>query len=359
MEDQKSTQKENPEFSGHVYMFFAFDVGDDIKLEKIKNDPTIQTTGAQQSKFVQSYHTPLNIELPHPHDSGRCINSKLHHFGVISLIYKVPISCSLQDMKSELVELDEKYQEQSIQDAGSIFRKIKKHVPKSHFFYLRNYYTVIQIDTQEGVTGKEIQEAHGPEIASLLRFETESLSEAQKQSILNQEIGYFSQDLIVIDSEAAFVYDAQHEDLLIFFELGNIQQLELQYFDTLLDQQLNAVYEQRSISLPLFSYLPFIGSRYFDPLGDINRLQVDIAVITERFETGVNIVGEPFFASVYEQLTKKLDLQKWKNSIEKKFSIIKEIRQFYQYKVDANREDVLSLLIIVLIVIELLVALYH
>lgn len=359
MAEQKNIEKIGPEFSGHVYMFFALDIGEDIRLEEIKKDSSIQTSGAQQSKFIQNYHTPLNIELPHPHDSGRCINTKLHHFGVISLTYKVPVSGSLQDLKSKLVEIDKKYQEQSVQDAHSIFKKIKEHTLKPHFFHLRNYYTVIQIDTQENITGKEIQEAHGPEIASLLRFETESLSEDQKKQILNEEIGYFSQDLIVIDSEAAFVYDEQHEEILIFFELGNIQQLELQYFDTLLDKQLNNMYEQRSISLPVFSYLPFIGSKYFDPLGDINRLQVDIAVITERFETGVKIVGEPFFANIYEQLIEKLDLQKWKDSIEKKFSIIKEIRQFYQHKVDTNREDFLSLLIIVLIIIELLIAVYH
>jgi len=358
MQDHTIKKENNTEFSGHVYMFFAFDIGEEINFNSIKNDHSIQTSKSHQSKFIKNYHTPLQIELPHPHDSGRCIDSKLHNFGVISLTYQVPIESSLHDMKSELVELDEKYQEQSVIDANSIFKKIKNHTINPHFFHLRNYYTVIQIDTKDEIKGSDIQKAYGPEIASLLRFETESLSEGQRQSVLNQEMGYFSQDLIIIDSEAAFVYDQQYEDILIFFELGNIQHLELQYFDSLLDKQLTHLYEQRSISLPLFSYLPFIGQRYFDPLGDLNRLQVDISVITERFETGIKIIGEPFFANIYEQLTKKLDLQKWKDSIEKKYSIIKEIKHFYQDKVDTNRGDVLSLLIIVLITIELLVALY-
>ena len=355
MEEVKTN---NPEFSGHVYIFFAFDIGDDIRLEQIKNDKNIIIESTQQSKFVQSYHKPLSIELPHPHNSSHCISSKLHQFGVISLTYKVPVSGSLQSMKSAMVAIDEKYQEQSILDARSIYNKIKKHTAKPHFFHLRNYYTVIQIDTQESITGKKIQENHGPEIASLLRFETQSLSEVQKQAILNQEIGYFSEDLIVIDAEAAFLYDPQHEDLIIFFELGNIQQLELQYYNNLLDQQLNTIYEQRSFSLPLLSHLPFIGSRYFDPLGEANRLQVDISVITERFETGVKIIGEPFFASVYENLIHKLDIQKWKQAIDQKLSIIKEIRHFYQHKVDANREDLLSVLIIILIFIELIMGLH-
>lgn len=358
MEEEKSTISKQPDFSGNVYIFFAFDVGDEIQAEEVKQDVTIQTSGSQQSKFLQNHHIPLNIELPHPHDSGRCINSKLHQFGVLSLTYKVPISGSLQEMKSLLVSIDEKYQEQSIQDASSIFKKIKPHTLKPHFFHLRNYYTVIQIDTKNNVTGKEIQKNHGKEIASLVRFETESLSEAQKELILDQEIGYFSQDLVIIDDEAAFIYDQQYEDLLSFFEIGNIQQLELQYFNSLIDKQLNAIYEERSFSLPLLSYLPFIGSKYFDPLGDMHRLQVEISVITERFEAGVKIVGEPFYASVYEQLIKKLDLAKWKTGIEKKFATIKEIRHFYQHKVDTNREDLLSVLIIILIILELIFAIH-
>ena len=356
--EKQEKPKDSSSFSGHVYIFFALDVGDDIRLEQIKNDRNIQTESAQQSKFLKNFHMPLKIELPHPHDSGRCIDSKLHQFGVVSLIYKVPVSGTLQEIKEKLVEIDEKYQEQSVQDAGSIFKKVKKYISKPNFFHLRNYYTVVQIDMQEGLTGKEIEKNHGEEIASLLRFETESLAVPQQESILNEEVGYFSQDLIVIDEEAAFIYDAQYEDLLIFFELGNIQQLELQYFNNTLDRQLTTIYEQQSINLPLLSYLPFIGTRYFDPLGDMNRLQVDISVITERFETGVKIVGEPFFASVYDQLISKLDLQGWKQAIEKKLSIIKEIRQVYQHKVDTNREDLLSVLIIILILIELIMGIH-
>jgi hypothetical protein len=357
MEKIKNTTSQEPEFSGHVYIFFAFDVGDEIDLKRVKNDRIIQTEGTQQSKFLQNYHIPLTIELPHPNDSGRCINSKLHPFGVISLTYKIPLAGNFQEMKSLMVSIDEKYQEQSIQDAHSIYKKITNYIQKANFFQLKNYYTVIQIDTQRNLAGKDIQRLHGEDLASLVRFETQSLSEAQKQSILNQEIGYFSDDLVVIESEAAFVYDAQYEDLLIFFELANIQQLELHYFYTLLDAQLNAIYDQKSVKPPLFSYLPFIGSTYYDPMNEINQLQVDISVVTERFENGVRIVGEPFFANVYSQLIKKLDIRKWNEAIEKKFSIIKEMRQVHQEKVTANKDDLLTVLIIILILTELVVAL--
>ena len=52
-----------------------------------------------------------------------------------------------------------------------------------------------------------------------------------------------------------------------------MQQLELQYFDRVLDQQLNVVYEREIKKLPLLSYLPFIGALKSDPVGDFGQIK--------------------------------------------------------------------------------------
>jgi len=69
--------------------------------------------------------------------------------------------------------------------------------------------------------------------------------------------------------------------------------------------------------------------------------------------------GEPYFSKLYELLVTKLDLISWRDSIEKKFSIIQDIRSVFQHKVDAAREDLLSVLIIILIFIELIIGILH
>ncbi|MBM18345.1 MAG: hypothetical protein CL947_04740 [Epsilonproteobacteria bacterium] len=345
-----------PVFTGHVYIFSAFDIGEDIKFDSVKKSKDVQTEKVNVSKFLKNYHLPLEIELPHPHDSARCISSKIHPFGAISLIYKVPITSTLQDLRQTMIDLDAKYQQDSIQDAYSIFKKIKPFTVKPSFFQLKTYYTVIQIDTKKDLSGPQIKEMYGHEIASLLRFETQTLSDYQKDDIISSSIGYFKKDLVIIDTEAAFIYDPQYEELLDFFELGNIQQLELHYFDKLLDKQLTTLYDQKKPRLPILSYMPFIGSRYFDPIGDLNRIKVDISVITERLESSIKIIGEAYFSEVYDLIITQLDLQSWQRSINKKLNIIKDIRYVYQNKVDANREDLLSVLIIILIMIEVFFA---
>ncbi|MCX5923900.1 MAG: hypothetical protein NTZ68_00535 [Candidatus Dependentiae bacterium] len=347
---------DNPVFSGNIYIFAAFDIGFETDFKAIKQCKDIHTEHVHVSKFFKHYHLPLEIELPHPHENSHCISSKIHQFGAVSLTYKIPVTETLQDLRTTLVKLDEKYQRQSVNDAYSIYKKIKPFIVKPNFFQLKSTYTVIQININKNITGGELKEQYGHDIASLLRFETESLSDFQKEAIIDSSVGYFKKDLIIIDTQASFVYDPQYKELLDFFELGNIQQLELHYFDKLLDKQLATLYERKVQNLPLLSYMPFIGSRYFDPIGDLNKLKVDISVITERLESSIKLAGEAYFSEIYNLIIKQLDLRSWQKSIDKKLNIIKEIRYVYQNKVDANREDLISILIVTLIMIEVFLA---
>jgi len=354
--EPNSTQ--HPVFSGNIYIFSAFDIGFDIDFKSLKHYKEIKTEHAHVSKFFKHYHLPLEIELPTQHEASRCISSKLHQFGAISLTYKIPFMETLPDLRTTLLRTDEKYQKQSVNDAYAIYKNIKPFIVKPNFYHMRSTYAVVQLNINKNVTGAHLKEAHGHDIATLLRFETESLSDFQKEIIIASSIGYFKKDLIIIDTEAAFIYDPQYKELIDFFEFGNIQQLELHYFDKLLDKQLATLYERKTQSLPILSYMPFIGSRYFDPVGDLNKLKVDISVITERLESSIKFSGESYFSEIYNLIIKQLDLRSWQKSIDKKINILKEIRYVYQNKVDANREDLISILITVLILIEVCLALF-
>jgi hypothetical protein len=348
---------QQPIFSGNIYIFTAFDVGFDIDFKALKMAKDIKTEHVHVSKFFKHYHLPLEIELPELSENSRNISSKVHPFGAISLSYKIPFTETLTDLRPNLLKIDEKYQRQSVNDAYSIFKKIKPFIVKPNFYHMKSMYTVIQFNINKNIMGLDLKNLYGHDLAALLRFETESLSDFQKEIIIASSIGYFKKDLIIIDNQAAFIYDPQYKELLDFFEFGNIQQLELHYFDKLLDKQLSTLYERKTQTLPILSYMPFIGSRYFDPIGDLNKLKVDISVITERLESSIKFGGESYFSDIYTLMIKQMDLRSWQKSIDKKLNILKEIRYVYQNKVDANREDLISILIITLIMIEVFLAL--
>lgn len=342
-------------FNGNLYIFHAFDVGDDINLEKIEKTQSLYKRPFVLPKYFKKYHIPLLVELPHPHETSAIYSCKIHSFGVISLTYKIPFEETLEDLRKNINEIEEKYQEQSVSDAASIFKKIKQFITKPKFFHLRTSYPVIQVyPDATKIDASTMKEQYGSIIASLIRFETENLSEHQKDEILESAMGYYRGDLIVIDSEAAFTADDEFEDVFDLFEFANIQQLELQYFDKTLDQQLNIIYEHKIRPLPLTSYLPFIGARNTAVL-DLGRMKVDISVITERLENSVRLTGEAYYSEIYKLLMQKLDIQTWKESLKSKLEIIEDVQMVYQNQIESIREDLLSVLIIILIFIELIV----
>jgi len=348
------------EFSGHIFIFHAYDVGDDINLDKVKEEQLLVRRPLVLSKYFKNYHIPIAVELPHPHMSSRLVSAKLHNFGVITLAYKIPFTQTFEELRADISNIEDEYLEQSVIDAGSVYKRIKKEVKQAKFFHLRKSYVVIQVDPDsENSDTVAFKQNYGNDIASILRFETETLSEYQKNEILESAMGYYRGDLIIIDTEAAFVYGYEFEDIMDLFEFANMQQLELQYFDRVLDQQLNSVYEREIKRLPFTSYLPFFGAVTNDPVGDLGKLKVDISVITERLENSIKLSGEAYYSEVFSVLTEKLDIAQWKESIHRKLDIIIDIRTVYENKVDAVREDLLSVLIIVLIFIEMTVGILH
>lgn len=343
-------------FFGNIFIFYAYDVGDDINLDKIEERQELLTRPLTLSKYFKGYHVPLSVELPHPHSSSKCVGAKIHNFGVISLAYKIPFEDTLPNLRKTLHEIDIEFREQSVEDANLVFKKIKTYIKQPRFFHLRSSYVIIQVDQQlSTITASQLQEQYGSIIASLLRFETETLSESQKNAILDDAIGYYRGDLIIIDTESAFLYDDEYQDILDLFEFANIQHLELQYYDRILDQQLNKVYHREVEGLPLKAYLPFVGTSMKDPVSDLGMLKVEISSIIERLESTIKAAGDIYVSETYDLLVEKLDLNNWKESINNKLAIIRHIHLIYQNKIDIIREDLLSVLIILLIFIELIV----
>ena len=343
------------EFSGNLFFFHAFDVGDDINLQALEKNRAIIQQPLSLPKYFREYNAPIEVEVPHPHDHSVFFSTKIHSFGVISITYKVPFSSTLKELRSELDDIDIKYLEHAVSDASAIYKKIKSYVSQSKFFHLKNAYLVIQVDMPKDFDPIEIKQKYGQSIAALLKFEVKNLSDYQKNEILKSAIGYYKNDLVVIDSAATFICDNEYQESLDLFEFANIQQLEMKFFDKTLNNQLNTIYERKSKPLTFKAYLPFIQNRSNKEVEALERLKVDISVITDRLESSIMTADDPYFSDIYDLVANKLDLATLKNSIDRKLNIIKDVLAFYKAETDSTREDLLNVLIIILIFIELVI----
>lgn len=346
------------EFSGHIYIFQSFDVGDIIDFDAIRHKKSVVQKPLVLSKYFKNYHMPLEIEMPGERKTEHVDSVKLHSFGVITLRYKIPFRSTLETLRSKIEEIHNQYQAQSFTDGAAIFQKIKQDIKKAAFYHLEKSYFLIQVDTKSEIASKELLEQYGDLIASTLRFETETLSDYKKNDILQNAFGYYRGDLIIIDVDAAFVYDEEYEELLDLFEFVNMQHLELQTFDKMLDEKLSAAYKETQ-PISFTSYLPMGSTFNYRRVGELENLKVDISVITERLANSIKITGEPYYTELLDALTSTLNLQIWKESIEKKLNIIRDIGDVYEAKIRTVREDVFNVLIIILIFVEVMLAAFH
>ena len=343
-------------FSGTLYFFHAFDIGEDLNLERVSMLSTIKPLPLSLPKYFKNYHAPLAIEPVQPYEQSFCIGVKLHSYGAVSFTYKMPFSCTLEELRKTFNDTYNRFHEQSMLDAKALYKIIHPYVLRPYFFHTRAAYTIIQVDPQpETLDVNLFKERYGNIIASLVRFETETLAEYQKNEILNAATGYYRGELLVVDTDVLFAYDAEYADILDMVEFANIQQLELRFFDRLLDEKLNRIYEGEGRKIPLRVYLPFIGTPKSDPIVELEKLKVDISVITERLESSIKLAGEPYLSEMYALLVENLDLKSWQSGIERKLNIIRDLQSTYQHKIDVIREDLLTVLIIALIFIELII----
>ena len=92
------------------------------------------------------------------------------------------------------------------------------------------------------------------------------------------------------------------------------------------------------------------------PVSELDMLKVEISAIIERLSSSIKLAGDSYTSETYSLLEKKFDLANWRASVDSKLEIIKDMHTLYQHRIDVIREDSLTILIIVLIMIELIVA---
>ncbi len=350
---------EQEKFQGNILLFYSYDIGNDVDFDLIRKKGLVKERLVALSPYFKNYNIPFSFEMPESEDElgTECIGSKIYRFGVLSFCYKISFEDSFDGLKSSLIQVYDTYRKKSDINAKFIFDKILSSIEKPTFYHIKNSYFVVNVVPPKfKISPNVFRERYGDTIASLLRLETTRLSDYQREEIFSATTGYSGEDFLIIDSEASFMYDDDYQELLDFFELATIKQLQLQYFDLILDKKLEYFYS-RPYNVPLLAYVPLLSGRTELPEQQLARLRVDISVITERLESSINLAGDAYFSHVYSMLEKKLFLPEWKRAIDGKLEIIRDLYTVYQHRLETIHAEMLEVVIILLIALEIILAL--
>jgi hypothetical protein len=276
----------------------------------------------------------------------------LYDFGAVSVIYRQPLS---GDFSKLLTLSEELYENQRLLDESrdrvdALLKIIDPAVTKLNISSFVEDYVIFQIEAFEtAVPIDDLTGAHAVEVAQVLRAESRQLSADEVADALCHHISYGTDDVVIVDWNAALVVDSEPEDVLTVLEFANVELLEMRFLDQRLDEALGLAYERlNKRSRQWFQF----RSNPAD-LRDVSQWQVDSAILFEGVNNVLKLLGDQYLARLYRLLGERFHLKEWDASILRKLETLESIYQKISDQVVTRRMEILEWIIIVLIAISI------
>jgi hypothetical protein len=195
------------------------------------------------------------------------------------------------------------------------------------------------------------------DVAPLLLNESRTLHPDARAGLLQHSFSYYPDDLAILTWDNALVLDPSGTvtDVEYILEFANAQLLELRYYDAVLDDELQQLYERMQTTRR--RRLPRLSRRYSQLLGDIQRLFTDSTELVERVENSLKVTDDVFLGRVYSAALEIFRGRAWRDGVYRKLTLVRESYEMLSAEAQASRSEVLELAIVLLIVFEIVMAL--
>lgn len=354
--------------AGACHVHFAYDIGFAIDLEQAQRhiSDTTHREFIRRTKKAPRYFeyrpAPLSVSIAAPsiriagHDTESVIELVLYDFGAISVLYRLPLSGSLESLKQLALALydNEALLADSRLRVQQFSRAIAPSISKPYFADLVEDYVVFSVArSSPPVDPKQFLRDCALPLAQLLRAETQPLSAQEVEDSLSQYISFGTSDVTVIDWNAAFLLGEDMDDVLAVLEFANVELLEMRFLDDKLDHSLTDAYRRFSDRRTSGAWR--LRSRAV-VLNSIARLQLDGAILFEGVNNTLKLMGDPYLARVYRLASQRFHLSEWDASILRKLGTLDSIYSKISDQQSAWRMEVLEWIIILLIAISIVIS---
>jgi hypothetical protein len=273
----------------------------------------------------------------------------LYDFGAVSVIYSMPIRgcmANLLDLSEELYDNEHLLVDSRLR-VEHLLRVIGDAATHAGTAGIVEDYVIFSIDAfDEPFDAEALCSGHAQDIARILRAERQTLSNQEVNDALGARLSFGTQDLTLVDWNAALSIDREGEDVRAVLEFANVELLEMRYLDQRLDRALDQAYE--TLSKPAWG-LPRIFSAYGADLRRVAELQVDNATLYEGVNNTLKLLGDQYLARVYRLVSRRFHLDEWDASILRKLQTLESIYEKISDQASNQRMEILEWVIIFLI----------
>jgi hypothetical protein len=221
-------------------------------------------------------------------------------------------------------------------------------------------YVVFRVNRLTDETGRPLSTdaLRDEDVARLLLGEVRPLTLATRRELLSQRFSYFEDDLAVLTWNAALVIEPvpADTDVQYVLEFANAQLLELRWYDARLDLEVPKVYDRIEEARHGFHVL---GRRYSRLLSEIQTRVADTTELVERTENSLKVTDDVFLARIYASALEIFRGRAWRAGIDGKLAILRDAYGMLNAESQARRAEILEVIIVVLIVLEIVLALWR
>lgn len=352
---------------GKILVYRVFDIGTEIDLEKVEalfEDKKLKERFKLDRKHNMSLiisSSPVSIQLGTVNLKIQDefvpteLIAKVWHFGTVSLCFQIPIqedTTWLELVKiTNWIEQDPEIEVIATHKAREFQNDIKYAIPILNDWKMNEDYVTYFIQELSGYDGEIANLKDKVDIPALILAEPKDmLSAFIKKNILDNTYQYFKDDLVVVDWNSALVIEPNGSmDVPLVIEFALNQLLELRYYDDILDQRLNTLYNEvvgRKKGL--------LSNKYSQLAEDAGQMYLEISEIIENVENSFKTVGDFYLATIFRATSKRFRFDDWKKSIDEKLGNLAEVSKLLHSEVNESRNQLLEMVIILLIAIEVI-----
>jgi hypothetical protein len=348
---------------GQIVAFFAFDVGYAIALDQLRTlcaaTPVQPLSGKKRTpSYLQYTRAPQTLRLgdaaPFAGMNGS-IYATAFDFGAVSLSWRWTLPREGISIENLAAVAENAYtlglEALAREHINLLFEKIKPAISRPRVSrFVEDYFLFVIEKSDQPMSAEDLLRQYASELAHTLRFERRQLSSEQIREALSQTVSYYEDDLVVIDWNAAIIYDTDYEDTAIVLELLNVALLEARFTDAELDQRIS---EYGKLVAPRREWPIPLRMPYRKPFEELAELRVDSSLLFERIENSLKLVGDLYLARVHQVAARRLHLAEWESTIAQKVEIVGDFYDVMTERVRASQSQLLELAIILLIVVEI------
>jgi hypothetical protein len=193
------------------------------------------------------------------------------------------------------------------------------------------------------------------DLVPLLSGEHHRLADAARADILARRFSYYTDDLVVLTWDRAFIYEPRRDtDVADVLEVANAQLLEMRYYDELLDEELPRMYDLVEATRR-WSFAP---RRFARLARRLYGLVAEVTELTEKVDNALQVTEDVYLARVY---TAALDLFRVKlvsGAVDRKLAIIRDTYQALYDESASARAGLMEAAVVVLILVEIVLAIW-